>query len=156
MFLTNRSNQSKEKKSKPDRLKYLDQLVVEFQKTENKGESICKTLKPHRLTKLLLIIFCFVISDAKEQILANLANFAYDPFNYNFFRLLGIIDLFLDHLVDENENLIKYAIGGLCNLSLGKKLCILFFVHNMFHRFKQNELGYLFPVHFFVTYVYEV
>lgn len=88
----NKLNQNRKKNSKPDRLEYLDQLVVEFQKTNSK--------------------------DAKEQILANLANFAYDPFNYNFFRQLSIIDLFLDHLDDENETLVKFAIGGLCNLSL--------------------------------------
>lgn len=32
---------------------------------------------------------------AKEEILANLANFAYDPINYEHFRKLNVMDLFL-------------------------------------------------------------
>lgn len=33
--------------------------------------------------------------DYKQQVLANLANFAYDPVNYDYFRELNILDLFL-------------------------------------------------------------
>ena len=35
------------------------------------------------------------LSGAKEEILANLANFAYDPINYDHFRKLNVVDLFL-------------------------------------------------------------
>ena len=35
------------------------------------------------------------LSGAKEEILANLANFAYDPINYDHFRKLNIVDLFM-------------------------------------------------------------
>ncbi|XP_031324911.2 armadillo repeat-containing protein 7 isoform X3 [Camelus dromedarius] len=45
-----------------DRLGYLQALVTEFQETESQ--------------------------DAKEQVLANLANFAYDPSNYQYLRQL--------------------------------------------------------------------
>jgi len=34
-------------------------------------------------------------ADAKLQVLANLANFAYDPINYEYMRQLNAIDLFL-------------------------------------------------------------
>ena len=34
-------------------------------------------------------------TEAKLQVLANLANFAYDPINYEYIRHLKIIDLFL-------------------------------------------------------------
>uniref|UniRef100_H3AAX4 Armadillo repeat containing 7 n=1 Tax=Latimeria chalumnae TaxID=7897 RepID=H3AAX4_LATCH len=77
-----------------DRFEYLQALVTEFQDTDNE--------------------------EAKEQVLANLANFAYDPSNYDFLRRLQVIDLFLDMLLEENENLVEFGIGGLCNLCLDK------------------------------------
>lgn len=56
--------------------------------------------------------------DAKEQVLANLANFAYDPINYGYIRQLQIIDIFLDALSENNPKLVRFAIGGICNLCL--------------------------------------
>lgn len=50
-------------------------------------------------------------ADAKEQVLANLANFAYDPSNYQYLRQLQVLDLFLDSLSEENETLVEFAIG---------------------------------------------
>uniref|UniRef100_A0ABI8AJN1 Armadillo repeat containing 7 n=1 Tax=Felis catus TaxID=9685 RepID=A0ABI8AJN1_FELCA len=67
------------------RLGYLQALVTEFQETESQ--------------------------DAKEQVLANLANFAYDPNNYQYLRQLQVLDLFLDSLSEENENLVEFAIA---------------------------------------------
>ncbi|XP_035304246.1 armadillo repeat-containing protein 7 isoform X4 [Cricetulus griseus] len=67
------------------RLGYLQALVTEFQETESQ--------------------------DAKQQVLANLANFAYDPSNYQYLRQLQVLDLFLDSLSEENETLVKFAIG---------------------------------------------
>lgn len=67
------------------RLGYLQALVTEFQETESE--------------------------DAKEQVLANLANFAYDPSNYQYLRQLQVLDLFLDSLSEENETLVEFAIG---------------------------------------------
>ncbi|XP_045428298.1 armadillo repeat-containing protein 7 isoform X1 [Pipistrellus kuhlii] len=67
------------------RLGYLQALVTEFQETESQ--------------------------DAKEQVLANLANFAYDPSNYPYLRQLQVLDLFLDSLSEENETLVEFAIG---------------------------------------------
>ncbi|XP_053309240.1 armadillo repeat-containing protein 7 [Spea bombifrons] len=77
-----------------DRFQYLQALVTEFQDTDG--------------------------AEAKEQILANLANFAYDPCNYQDLRQLQVIDLFLDMLTEENETLVEFGIGGLCNLCLDK------------------------------------
>ena len=37
----------------------------------------------------------YFFSGSKEEILANLANFAYDPINYEHFRKLNVVDLFL-------------------------------------------------------------
>jgi len=76
------------------RLNYLQSLVTEFQDTTEE--------------------------EAKEQILANLANFAYDPINYGHFKKLNVVDLFLDSLEENNENLIEFAIGGICNCCLEK------------------------------------
>lgn len=72
------------------RLGYLQALVTEFQETQSQ--------------------------DAKEQVLANLANFAYDPNNYPYLRQLQVLDLFLDSLSEDNENVVEFALGGLCNL----------------------------------------
>ncbi|KOC59693.1 Armadillo repeat-containing protein 7, partial [Habropoda laboriosa] len=55
--------------------------------------------------------------EAKEQVLANLANFAYDPINYGYMRQLQIIDLFLHTLSEDNLKLIRFAAGGICNVS---------------------------------------
>lgn len=74
------------------RYDYLQQLVSEFQETNS--------------------------TEAKEQVLANLANFAYDPINYEYLRKLNVIDLFLDQLSEENTNIVKFGLGGLCNLAL--------------------------------------
>jgi armadillo repeat-containing protein 7 len=48
-----------------------------------------------------------------------LANFAYDPVNYEFLRLHRVLDVFLDTLSDGDEALREYSVGGLCNLCLG-------------------------------------
>ncbi|KAJ0060317.1 hypothetical protein NL108_010120, partial [Boleophthalmus pectinirostris] len=46
---------------------------------------------------------------AKEQVLANLANFSYDPKNYDYLKDLQVIDLFLDMLTEENENFVEFG-----------------------------------------------
>lgn len=74
------------------RFEYLQELVTEFQDTSS--------------------------TEAKHQVLANLANFAYDPINYDFLRNLKVIDLFLDHLSEPDCILQRYSICGLCNLCL--------------------------------------
>lgn len=82
------------------RHEYLQQLVDEFQRSPD----------PLR----------------KEEVVANLANFAYDPINYASLTRLRIIDLFLDILDADQEQeerpaparptqLVEFALGGICN-----------------------------------------
>lgn len=52
--------------------------------------------------------------------IANLANFAYDPVNYKFLASLKVIDLFLDQLSETNIDLIQFAVAGICNIVVGK------------------------------------
>ena len=51
------------------------------------------TVLQERLTKYMY--HSSYLSGAKEEILANLANFAYDPINYDHFRKLNVVDLFM-------------------------------------------------------------
>ena len=80
----------------------------------------------------MLVMFCCYFSalwtlsfsltlqlEAKQQIAANLANFAYDPFNYECMRELNVIDLFLDCLAEETPLLQQFGMGGLCNCCNG-------------------------------------
>lgn len=69
--------------------------------------------------KLLINEFKTTTSrDAKEQVLANLANFSYDPINYEYLRQLKVIELFLHILSEDNLTLVRFALGGICNLCL--------------------------------------
>ncbi|KAI7986471.1 Armadillo repeat-containing protein 7 [Camellia lanceoleosa] len=55
------------------------------------------------------------LAESKERIVANLANFAYDPYNYTFLPQLNILELFLDCLIEPNEKLVEFGVGGICN-----------------------------------------
>ncbi|KAM3966515.1 uncharacterized protein ACR2FA_012058 [Aphomia sociella] len=55
--------------------------------------------------------------DAKCQVLANLANFAYDPINYVYIRDVGVLDIFLHILKHETSvTLLQFACAGINNL----------------------------------------
>ncbi|XP_023549775.1 armadillo repeat-containing protein 7 [Cucurbita pepo subsp. pepo] len=71
------------------RLQYLQELVNEFQSSTSQ--------------------------ETKERVVANLANFAYDPYNYSFLRQLNVLELFLDCMTEPNEKLVEFGIGGICN-----------------------------------------
>ena len=58
--------------------------------------------------------------DVKLQVLANLANFAYDPVNYEHLRQLKVIDLFLDCVNMQQNQFTQFAIAGICNLCLDR------------------------------------
>lgn len=73
-----------------ERASYLQMLVTEFQDTAN--------------------------GEFKEQILANLANFSYDPINYEWLRQLNVIDLFLDMITEPADKIVEFAMAGICNL----------------------------------------
>ncbi|XP_039028346.1 armadillo repeat-containing protein 7-like [Hibiscus syriacus] len=56
------------------------------------------------------------LAETKEKIAANLANFAYDPYNYSFMRQLNVLELFLDCITEPNEKLlVEFGMGGVCN-----------------------------------------
>lgn len=67
-----------------------------------------------------LTLSLFLFTEAKHQTIANLANFAYDPINYEYMKQLYLIDLFLAQLSENDETLIHFALAGLCNISPGK------------------------------------
>lgn len=92
MFSSYERLQKRSGKKGVDRFQYLKELVEEFTATEN--------------------------IEAKEQVLANLANFAYDPINYQWLRRLKVIDIFLHQLSEETGNLRRFAAAGICNLCL--------------------------------------
>ncbi|XP_038209363.1 armadillo repeat-containing protein 7 [Zerene cesonia] len=73
-----------------------------------------------RESYLSLLVDEFINSpsnDAKCQVLANLANFAYDPINYGFIRDVGVLDIFLYVIKNEtNFKLLQFATTGICNL----------------------------------------
>ncbi|KAK3740667.1 hypothetical protein QZH41_006830 [Actinostola sp. cb2023] len=77
------------------RLEYLQALVTEYQDSDRQ--------------------------ENKEQVLANLANFAYDPINYEHFRKLNVIDLLLDitneAVVQSMEEFSKSSNTRLSNLA---------------------------------------
>ncbi|KAK7476080.1 hypothetical protein BaRGS_00015840 [Batillaria attramentaria] len=87
-----------DRKTGPDgigRFSFLQSLVTEYQDTQEE--------------------------ECKQQVLANLANFAYDPINYDYIRQLNILDLFLDALEEPDEKLVEFGLGGICNGCLDKQ-----------------------------------
>lgn len=62
----------------------------------------------------------FTLLEAKEQVTANLANFAYDPINYEFLKKSSVLEIFLHLLVSGNEKLTLHGITGICNFCLGE------------------------------------
>ncbi|WOL17323.1 armadillo repeat-containing protein 7 [Canna indica] len=89
MFTNDKRQAERTGRSGTPRAQYLQELVTEFQKTANE--------------------------ESKERIVANLANFAYDPYNYSFLRQLNVLELFLDCITEPNEKLVEFGIGGICN-----------------------------------------
>lgn len=71
------------------RIQYLQEVVTQFQDTTNE--------------------------ESKERVVANLANFSYDPYNFSFLRQLNVLELFLDCLTEPNEKLVEFGAGGICN-----------------------------------------
>ena len=97
MFATPKSLEKRTGKSDVDRPTYLTQLIEEYHCHETTEEK-------------------------KLQVLANLGNFGYDPINYEFFRRLHVLDIFLNNIVlfyDEKSVSIKtleFSLGSICNL----------------------------------------
>ncbi|XP_020093305.1 armadillo repeat-containing protein 7-like isoform X3 [Ananas comosus] len=89
MFTNDRRQAERTGRYGTPRAKYLQDLVSEFQQTTNE--------------------------ESKEKIAAHLANFAYDPYNYEFMRQLNVLELFLDCITEPNEKLVEFGVGGICN-----------------------------------------
>ncbi|XP_048139436.1 armadillo repeat-containing protein 7 isoform X3 [Rhodamnia argentea] len=89
MFTNDRRQEERTGRYGTPRLQYLQDLVSQFQNATTE--------------------------ETKEKIAANLANFAYDPYNYTFLRQLNILELFLDCMTESNEKLVEFGIGGICN-----------------------------------------
>ncbi|KAG2396844.1 uncharacterized protein HKW66_Vig0231190 [Vigna angularis] len=89
MFTNDRRQQERTGRYGTSRVEFLQELVTQFQNTS--------------------------ADETREKILANLANFAYDPYNYNFLRQLNVLELFIDCLTEPNEKLVEFGIGGICN-----------------------------------------
>ncbi|PON36154.1 Beta-catenin [Parasponia andersonii] len=89
MFTNDRRQEERTGKYGTPRLHYLQELVTQFQNATNE--------------------------ETKERVVANLANFAYDPYNYAFLRQLNVLELFLDCITEPNEKLVEFGIGGVCN-----------------------------------------
>uniref|UniRef100_A0A336MK61 CSON001023 protein n=1 Tax=Culicoides sonorensis TaxID=179676 RepID=A0A336MK61_CULSO len=60
--------------------------------------------------------------EAKEQVSANLANFAYDPINYDYLKQSNVLDLFLELLGHVNPVLVNHGITGICNFCLDPEI----------------------------------
>ncbi|KAL6561817.1 hypothetical protein OROMI_017418 [Orobanche minor] len=89
MFTNDQRQKERTGKYGSPRLQYLQELVAQFQNASTE--------------------------EGKEKIVANLGNFAYDPYNYTFLRQLNVLELFLDCLTEPNERLVQFALGGICN-----------------------------------------
>ncbi|OVA02589.1 Armadillo [Macleaya cordata] len=89
MFTNNRRQQERTGRYGTPRVQYLQELVSEFQNSTTE--------------------------ESKERIVAHLANFAYDPYNFTFLRQLNVLELFLDCITEPNEKLVEFGIGGICN-----------------------------------------
>lgn len=77
----------------------------------------------------------FTSSEAKQQVLANLANFAYDPNNMEYLKELQVTDLFLDMLTEENDNFVEFGMGEF-HKSLSLSLIVFKFSPNLkYHPF---------------------
>ncbi|KAK8957751.1 hypothetical protein KSP39_PZI000463 [Platanthera zijinensis] len=73
------------------------------------------TPRPQYLQELVARFQTATNEESKEVVVAHLANFAYDPYNYTFLRQLNVLELFLDCITEENEKLIEFGVGGICN-----------------------------------------
>lgn len=96
MFQSKEYIEKRHGKTGTDRAFYLNQLVKEYKATTSEVE-------------------------AKQQVLANLANFAYDPVNYDTLWDLNVVDLFLEATTTtrlDDVKLQEFGLGGLANLCL--------------------------------------
>lgn len=104
--------------SREERLAYMRKLIAEFHSSWLLG-------KPKFWLHYSRNDWNF--TDVKRQIAANLANFAYDPFNYENLKIVGVVDVFLACLTSKDSELMRISSAGLFNLSSGEFSLFLFF-----------------------------
>ena len=90
---------------------YIQLLADELRETESQGKFYLF---------LLVYYFTSLILAAKHQLSANLANFAYDPINFEYLKKGDFVDLFVELIESNDEILILHGISGLSNICLGK------------------------------------
>lgn len=101
MFSSPQTLERRTGKKGTSRYDYLNEIITEFNTTDSE--------------------------EYKQQILANLTNFAYDPINYEYFRRLNVLDIFLNTInecqlnTEINIKKVGFAISGICNLTLDEK-----------------------------------
>jgi hypothetical protein len=93
MFTSHKTIEKRTGEKDLSRFEYLQALVTEFQETKEEQD--------------------------REQVAANLANFAYDPINYDHLRRLHVPDLFVDLLTEQNPALVEFGAGGISNIACG-------------------------------------
>lgn len=79
MFATESYVQSRKGDRGTSRFDYLQQLITEYQDTSKQG----------------MVLYGKSTVEARRQIIANLANFAYDPYNYAIMSELNIVTGFI-------------------------------------------------------------
>ncbi|KAI9315344.1 hypothetical protein BX666DRAFT_2028910 [Dichotomocladium elegans] len=84
------ARRSRPSKKRSDRAEYLSQLAQEYIATSSLS--------------------------AKQQVLANLANFAYNPQNYANLWQINAVDLFIAALAEHDALLKEFGTGGLANI----------------------------------------
>ncbi|KAL0541527.1 hypothetical protein IC582_021579 [Cucumis melo] len=104
MFTNDQRQAERTGKYGTPRLQYLQELVNEFQSSTSQ--------------------------ETKERLVANLANFSYDPYNYSFLRQLNVLELFLDCMTEPNEKLVEFGIGGICNSCVNYALGAIYYLCN--------------------------
>ena len=66
-------------------------------------------------------IICLSLQKEEKQVVANLANFSYDPLNFAWLREAKVPSLFLEVVSAEERipELTSFALAGICNISIG-------------------------------------
>ncbi|KAM7363655.1 uncharacterized protein ACRADG_000471 [Cochliomyia hominivorax] len=59
--------------------------------------------------------------EAQEQVTANLANFSYDPINWDYLKTSEALKLFIELLESPNVKLQLHGAAGLCNICLDQQ-----------------------------------
>lgn len=97
MYSSNEQLKRRTPKDGIDRREYISLLVDEYYETNN--------------------------LEAQQQVTANLANFAYDPINWNFLKQAKAHELFVEILqFSADRALLTHSAAGLCNICLDEQI----------------------------------